>query len=190
MIGFLKGKLLFKQGNILIIDVSGVGYEVQVPQTIAQKFTQGLNISLWIYSHVREDAIDLCGFSSAEEKQFFLSLIKINGIGPKMALSILGTCSIEQFAQMIKDENIKALKALPRVGTKMAQQIVLALKKQVPDILIGQSEKSQHNQKVTTALESLGYTSKEIYEALSKMKMKEDLQEDIKEALSHLNGSR
>lgn len=189
MIGFLKGKLLLKQGTIFIIDVSGVGYEVQVSQTTAQKFTQSLSISLWIYSHIRQDAIDLFGFSNMEEKQFFLSLLKVNGIGPKMALTVLGSCSLEQFAMMIRDENIKALRALPRVGIKMAQQIVLALKKQVSDVLIGSNEQSRHNQQLTTALENLGYSPAEIREALTKIECGKDLQVDIKQALSQLKPS-
>lgn len=189
MIGYLKGHLLAKDEGMLLVDVSGVGYEVFVAPRIAQPFKVSSPVSLWIYNHIREDGNSLFGFTNKEEKHVFLALLKVNGIGPKMALNILSSCSLEHFTAMVRDENIKALKTLPRVGIKMAQQIVLTLKKQISDVLIGTDAKSRHLQQLTTALENLGYASLEIRQALTKIKIKEDLQEDIKQALSLLSAS-
>jgi len=116
MIGFLNGKIILKQGAHLVVDVSGVGYEVQVSNTFSGTVKLGSLVSLWVYTCVRQDQLELFGFSNQSEKQLFLSLLKVNGVGPKMALTILGSCSLEKFVQMIKEENIKALTLLPRVG--------------------------------------------------------------------------
>ncbi len=189
MIGFLKGKVLLKQGVSLVVDVSGVGYEVQVAKSIAEQLAQGSFVSLWIYTSIRQDSLDLFGFSHIEEKSLFLSLLKVNGVGPKMALTILGSCSLEQFIQMIKDENLKALTALPRVGKKMAQQIVLTLKEQVSHTLIGKSKDSQYSHQLIGALESLGFVPSEIRDVLSKIKWEQNLQKDLEQALTHLRSS-
>ena len=186
MIGFLRGNVVLRQGTGCVIDVSGVGYEVQVSKTVAETLALGSSVDLWIYTCVRQDALELFGFSQIEEKKLFLSLLKVNGVGPKMALTILGSCSLEQFVQMIKDENLKALMVLPRVGKKMAQQIVLTLKEQISDTLIGNSKKSHHTHQLIGALESLGFVSSEIREVLNKIKWEQDLQKDLEQALTYL----
>ncbi len=189
MIGFLKGKILLKQGASLVIDVSGVGYEVQVSKSIAEQLTQGSLTSLWVYTCIRQDSLDLFGFSHIEEKKLFLSLLKVNGVGPKMAMTILGSCSLEQFIQMIKDENLKALTALPRVGKKMAQQIVLTLKDQASHTLMGKYKDGQYSKQLIGALESLGFVPEEIGDVLNKIKWEEDLQKDLEQALTYLRSS-
>ena len=189
MIGFLKGKILSRESTHLVIDVSGVGYEVKVSKSVSEKLTPGSPASLWIYTSIRQDSLDLFGFSHIEEKKLFLSLLKVNGVGPKMALTILGSCSLEEFIQMIKDENLKSLTALPRVGKKMAQQIVLTLKEQVSHTLIGTNESSQYSNKIIGALESLGFVPSEIRGALSKIKWEKDFQKDLEQALANLRSS-
>ncbi|MGI9548660.1 MAG: Holliday junction branch migration protein RuvA [Bdellovibrionales bacterium] len=186
MIGFLKGKVLSKRENDFIIDISGVGYEIRVSRSVAETLKLGSVVSLWVYTHFRQDHLELFGFSHQEEKQLFLSLLKVNGVGPKMALTILGACPLDQFVKMIKEENLKALIALPRVGKKMAQQIVLTLKEQVSDTLIGTGASHKHAHQLIGALESLGFVSAEIRGALNKMKWEKDLQKDLEQALTHL----
>lgn len=190
MIGFLKGKVLSKTSSGVLIDVSGVGYEVQVSKSTLHFFNEGSPVSLWIYTSFRQETLELFGFSQKEEKHLFLSLLKVKGVGPRMALSLLGSCSLKEFVVMIRDENIKALTSLPRVGKKMAHQIVLTLKDEVSeDSLVGSSLESQYSRQLFTALESLGYGSSEIRGALSKIKWEEDLQKDLAQALSHLSSS-
>ena len=186
MIGFLKGSLIFQENSSLIIETGGVGYEVQVSKLTSRDFTKGSFISLWIYTHVREGALELFGFSKSEEKKIFLSLLKVKGIGPKLALQILGSCSLSQFTNMINEENIKALSALPKIGKKTAQQIVLSLKDQISDTLPGSKTKDPYWKTVVFALENLGFHSNEIRETLEKVKLTEDLQKDLKQILSLL----
>lgn len=186
MIGFLKGSLLSQKDSSLLIETGGIGYEVQVSKSIFHEFTKGDFISLWIYTHVREDSLELFGFSNLEEKKVFLALLKVKGIGPKLALQILGSCSLSQFTNMINEENIKALSALPKIGKKTAQQIVLSLKDQISDTLPGSQLKNPYWKTVSSALENLGFHSNEIKEALEKVKLTENLQGDLKQALSLL----
>ena len=184
MIGFLKGDLLSKGSSHLLLETGGVGYEVYVPRALSQKFQKGDLISLWIYTAFRQDSLELYGFSEPKEKELFLSLLKVKGIGPKMALKVLSACSLDQFIRMIKEENIKALSALPKIGKKTAQQIVLSLKETIS--LIGSASKSPHREKLLSALENLGFHSSEIREALGKIKEQGDLKRDLQQALAFL----
>ena len=186
MIGFLKGTLISQETSSLLIETGGVGYEVLVSNLTSQQFKKGGFISLWIYTCVRQDSLELFGFSNLKEKQLFLSLLKVKGVGPKMALRILGSCSLEQFVRMINEENIKALSALPKIGKKTAQQIVLSLKDQISDTLIGSSSKNPYGEKLVSALENLGFHSNEVKEALGKITWEEDLEKDLKQALALL----
>ncbi len=189
MIGFIKGSLISQELNSLLVETGGVGYEVQVASTTSRQFTKGKFVSLWIYTCLRQDCLELFGFSTPEEKELFLSLLKVKGVGPKMALLILGSCSLDQFVHMIKEENIKALSALPKVGKKTAQQIVLSLKEKVSDTLVGSSSKSPYGEQLFSALENLGFNPSEIKEALGKIKWEEDLKSDLKQALAVLKST-
>ena len=190
MIGFIKGILISQELNSMLVETGGVGYEVQVSRTTSQQFQKGSSVSLWIYTCLRQDVLELFGFSSPKEKEIFLSLLKVKGIGPKMALLVLGSCSLDQFVRMISEENIKALSALPKIGKKTAQQIVLSLKDQVSDTLVGSSSQNPYGEKLSFALENLGFHPSEIREALGKIKWEEDLKKDLKQALSVLKSVR
>ena len=186
MIGYLTGRVLAQKDSVLILETGGVGYEVQVSRSGQEALSQEGKGSLWIHTHFRQDAMELYGFLTQEEKKLFLSLIKVNGIGPKMALNVLNSCSLDQFILWIQEENIKAFMALPRVGRKMAQQIILTLKESLSkDFVIGKD--IPYSAKVLSALEALGFSPEEIRRVLHKMDWKDDLQKDIKQALVHLN---
>ena len=189
MIGFLTGKVVSLKKSSLILETGGVGYEVFVSKTALEAVSQqGGRTSLWIHTGFRQEVLELYGFLSEEEKELFLSLLKVKGVGHRMALSILGSCSLEQFVRLIQEENIKALTALPRVGRKIAQQIVLTLQERVSDIFIGKKdEHPPHSEKVIKALEKLGFNSAEIQGALDSMEWRNDLEKDLKQALSRLN---
>ena len=187
MIGFLSGKILHRSSTSLVIETGGVGYQIHVSGIVLSDCNHKNQLSLWIHTHFKNDILELYGFVTIEEKNLFLSLLKVNGVGPKMALTILGSCSLNEFIRFINDSNVKALTALPRVGKKTAQQIILALKDQASDVLLDE-EAMGYSEKVMQALESLGFSQGEIKEALSKIKWKEDLEEDLKQALTYLNG--
>ena len=188
MIGYITGRVISQRDSAIILETGGVGYEIQTSRSGREIVLKNKKGSLWIYTHFRQDVMELYGFSTYDEKKLFLSLIKVNGIGPKMALNILNACSLEQFIRWIKEENIKAFMALPRVGRKMAQQIILTLKENLStDLVVG--KETSGSAKVISALEALGFGFEEIRGALHKMDWQDDLQEDIKQALTHLNQS-
>ena len=186
MIGFIKGTVIFKNINSLLVETGGVGYELFVPANLAGACEKGRSVSLWVYTHLKQDSLELYGFAGEKEKELFLSLLKVKGIGPKSALQILSSCALENFIRMIKEENIKALSALPKIGKKMAQQIVLSLKDQVSDVLIGSAHKSPYREQLFYSLEKLGFQPSEIREAISQIQWKEDLKKDLQEALALL----
>ena len=186
MIGYIKGQVIFQDLNQVIIEAGGIGYEIHTSPTTSQSVKQGDLISLWIYTCLRQDSLDLYGFSSQKEKTLFLSLLKVKGIGPKMALLVLGACPLEQFIRMISEENIKALSALPKIGKKTAQQIVLSLKDKISDKLVGSVAKDPYREQLFSALSYLGFHPQEIKTALEQIKWEQDLKKDIKQALSVL----
>ena len=129
MIGHLKGTLSAKQPPEILLDVQGVGYEVLVPMTTYYQLpATGEPVSLWTHLSVREDAHILFGFAQEGERRLFRTLIKVNGIGPKLALSILSAIEPDDFARYIEQESVNQLVKIPGVGKKMAERLVLELK--------------------------------------------------------------
>ena len=188
MIGFLRGNVLSVESSFLILEVNGVGYEVFVSGSLLASLAHKKDpLSLWIYTAFRQNALELYGFSSLREKKLFLSLLKVNGIGPKLALSILSSCSLDQFIQIIQKEDIKALMALPKVGKKTAGQIFLTLKGEVIKELSLGDKKVQGYGQVVSALQALGFNTVEIQWAFKQMQWEGHLEKDIKNALYFLN---
>ena len=129
MIGRLQGFILEKQPPLILIDVQGVGYELEASMTTFYNLPEcGENIVLHTHLVVREDAQLLYGFHSLEERMMFRNLIKISGVGPKLALTILSGMSAEDFTRCILEEDSKALTKLPGVGKKTAERLVIELK--------------------------------------------------------------
>ena len=124
MIGYLRGQLLIKKPNLVLVDVQGVGYEVNIPLTSFYELPEeGSEVVLRIHTHVREDALTLFGFHSQREKDLFLKLISISGIGPKLGIAILSGARVEELAQAIADGNLSRLTAIPGVGRKTAERL-------------------------------------------------------------------
>jgi holliday junction DNA helicase RuvA len=137
MIGYLRGQLLSKKPNLVLLDVQGVGYEVIIPLTSFYELPdEGNQVVLRIHTHVREDALLLFGFHTQREKDLFLKLISISGIGPKLGIAILSGARVEELAQAIADGNLPRLTAIPGVGRKTAERLVLELKAQVTRFLL------------------------------------------------------
>lgn len=130
MIAHLRGTVIEKQPHRAIVDVQGVGYEVSIPVSTysALAEAQGLTVSLHIYTAVREDAIQLFGFHTRDEKHIFEKLITVNGVGPKLALTALSGLAIEDMITAIKSQDVTRLTKIPGVGKKTAERIVLELK--------------------------------------------------------------
>jgi len=193
MIGYLKGILVEATPEAALIDVNGVGYEIlaSVNTLLDLQSLLGKEVIVWIHTHVREDAFQLFGFHSKEEKNLFLSLLKVNGVGPKMALSILSGGRVEQIHEMIESGNAKALSGLPKVGKKTAEQIILTLKGKL--VLIEKTETSSKKKptsphpEITSALINLGYKPLAVEQYVSTLPRDADLEESIRRGLAALS---
>ncbi|MBU0656231.1 MAG: Holliday junction branch migration protein RuvA [Gammaproteobacteria bacterium] len=133
MIGLLRGKLIIKQPPELMLDVNGVGYELQASMTTFYDLPE-LQAEVTLYTHfvVREDAQILFGFSSQSERELFRHLLKVNGVGPKMALAIVSGMSPLEFRQVIHTSDIARLSRIPGVGKKTAERLVIELRDRLP----------------------------------------------------------
>lgn len=181
MIYYLKGKIVEVNGNHIIIDVNNIAYDVIVSHP--EIYLIGNNFTLYTYTAIREDETYLIGFNSLEEKEIFLSLIKVKGLGPKTVINLLGKTSPKEIIKAIKSNNVAYLKRLPLIGSKAAYQIILDLK--------GEYSESKGNPKVYEeaflALKELGFKSKKIDDVLSTINEENiSVEELIKLALQKL----
>ena len=157
MIAHLRGKLAQKDPARVIVDVNGVGYEVLVPLTTFTGLPEtGADVSIDIHTHVREDIIALYGFSTRRERTIFEKLMTISGIGPKLAVTILSGGSVEQLITAIKRGDLARLTAIPGVGRKTAERIILELKDKLQEFAEAPQRPSVEVD-VLSALENLGY---------------------------------
>ena len=173
MIGSLRGKLIEKRPNQLLVDVNGVGYQVQIPlSTFASLAALYAETNLLIHTHVREDQITLYGFVTAREKQCFELLISASGVGPSLALKILSGMSIEELVPAIRKSDLAQLVKIPGVGRKTAERIVVDLRDKLVVIDVPEagkpSTRSQLEDDVASALMNLGYDTKSVEHAVEK----------------------
>jgi Holliday junction DNA helicase RuvA len=126
MIGFIKGTVLQKKAPFLLIDVEGIGHELQAPMTTFYHLPElGQPVALWTHLHVREDAWHLYGFQREKDRDLFRILIKVNGIGPKVALSLLSGMEPTHLLRSIAEERLNDLTAIPGIGKKTAERLIL-----------------------------------------------------------------
>lgn len=129
MIGRLKGELIAKQLPMLVLDVSGVGYEVEVPMSTAYRLPDlGNTLVLLTHLVVRDDAHILYGFGSEQERSLFRDLIKVNGVGPKMALAILSSMDVSEFSRLVQHGDSAGLTSIPGVGKKTADRLIVEMR--------------------------------------------------------------
>src|SRR5881296_1754402 len=158
MIAHLRGKLAQKDPARVIVDVNGVGYEVFIPLTTFTALPEtGFEVSIDVHTHVREDVIALYGFSTHRERKIFEKLMTISGIGPKLAVTILSGGSVEDLVGAIKRSDLVRLTAIPGVGKKTAERIILELKDKLQDFA-EQPQRPAVEIDVLSALENLGYS--------------------------------
>jgi len=137
MISYVRGVLDYKEPSLVIVDINGIGYEVFVPLSTYQKLPAvGGQVKLHTYHYVREDAMQLYGFLSSEEKEVFELVLSISGVGTKVALSILSFISVNEFRRAIAQGDMKTLTKIPGIGKKSAERMVLELKDKIGDIQI------------------------------------------------------
>ena len=198
MIASLTGILKVKNPTDIVLDVHGVGYAVTIPLSTFEKLGEvGSSATILTYLHVREDVMQLFGFATDEERVFFKLLISVNGIGPKIAQGILSRIAVSDLKQHISTENISALTAIPGVGRKTAERLVIDLRDKMGKIDAAGSASSFQpdgeeglRQEALLALTSLGYNrpiaEKALRQVLTEMKGERiSLQNLIKKALRY-----
>lgn len=205
MIGFLNGVLLYKESNFVLLDVNGIGYEIDVSlNTFAMLGAVNEKTSLYCHLHVREDMLQLYGFSTNTEKQLFRRLLKVSGIGPKVALSILSSVNADDFVFAINSGDYVTLTRLPGIGKKTAERLVIEMRDSLKGWEYAELEKitahttgTPHEafklkkiiqQETQAALSSLGYKAGEVDRVLSKLLEKSyaSSQELLRDALQYL----
>lgn len=192
MIGRLSGRLLVKQPPLLVLDVGGVGYECEAPMSTFYKLPAvGESITLQTHLTIREDAHLLFAFASTQEKQLFRELIKISGVGPKIALAILSGVTVDEFWTTVREAQVARLTKVPGIGKKTAERLVVELRDKAGVVgsaaTFGGSASNEAMtplQEARSALESLGYKPAEAQKLTEAVKG-EDLSAEqiIREAL-------
>ena len=143
MIAHLNGRLLAKEATSVIVDVAGVGYEVSIPfSTFYEVGDVGANVELRIYTHVKEDALQLYGFKTLLERQLFINLLSVSGVGPKIAIALLSGMSADELVNSIKNNNLARLTAVPGVGRKTAERLVVDLREKMTALAAAQVEET------------------------------------------------
>jgi len=174
MIATLTGRLKRKALDYLIVDVSGVGYQVSVPlSTYSALPGDGEEVSLQIHTHLREDSLSLFGFVTQDEKEMFLLLLSVSGIGPKLAIAILSTISVQDIIHAIQAADESKLYGIPGIGKKTAARMVLELKDKIKVLALSETPRlsaplAHEAEDAVSALVNLGYKKSVAEEALKK----------------------
>ena len=141
MIAHLSGTLLSKQATSVIVDVGGVGYEVTIPlSTFYDLEDMGSTVQLRIYTHVREDTLQLFGFKTARERELFLKIISVTGIGPKLGITLLSGMTADEMIALIRTNNLARLTLIPGIGRKTAERLIMELREKVAELSSAQLE--------------------------------------------------
>jgi Holliday junction DNA helicase RuvA len=193
MIGLLTGKVVSKSPTDIILDVGGVGYHIFVSLTTFERLPQENDeLTLYILTYVREDVISLYGFLTKEEKELFAQLLKVSGIGPKTALALLSGLTPSELANAVIQEDVVRLSAIPGIGRKTAERIIVDLKDRLTsgstEIRVFDPKENIYND-VISALVNLGYHKKEVEKVLKQMPIDagSDLSFIIKNTLRELS---
>ena len=185
MYDYIKGTITYIKNNAIVVDNNGVGYLVYVANPFSYEINKDYKV--YIYQHVMEDENSLYGFKTLEEKEFFLKLISVKGLGCKMALPILALGSIDGIMDAIERENVLYLKKFPKIGDKLAKQIILDLKGKLEFIGVGISEDEMTMEnELKEVLIGLGYKEKEIIPVLAKVDTSLPIEGQVKDALKLL----
>jgi len=197
MITYLEGKLVEEEPTHIVVENNGVGYFVRIPLSSYKKFSPSeVGIKVFTHLHVREDAIQLYGFSSEQERELFRLLISVSGVGPRLAQSILSGISVDRFKRCMIENDLLPLTAIPGVGKKTAQRLLVDLREKFPEaapgVAVGERPEkalSSVDRDAAKALVSLGCKAREAEKlvSLARAKLPEEpsLEELILKALQH-----
>ena len=192
MIGYLKGKVIYSEEGTVLLEVNGIGYELVCSGSLFAKLVTNGEGEAYTYLQVREDGVALFGFVSPEEKNMFLKLISVSGVGPKMGISILSGMNINELAVAIATSDVKGLTSVKGLGKKTAERIVLELREKISAAEMGEQNKggakaaavperlSDKEEDAIVGLMSLGYTRSESVKAVkSALEQGADTMEEI-----------
>ncbi|MFZ2621491.1 MAG: Holliday junction branch migration protein RuvA [Minisyncoccia bacterium] len=185
MIGHLKGTIIHSDLKSIILDVSGVGYKIYTNTTNLET-EKGKIVELWTYLAVRETALDLYGFSTKDELDFFELLISVSGIGPKSAIGILSIATLQNLRHAISSGDTSHLTKVSGIGKKNAEKIVIELKDKLVGLYADMSHSMKGDVDALEALKSLGYGEREAREALKKADG-DTTEKKVRSALKNLN---
>ena len=179
MYNYIYGKIVMQENNYIVVDNNGIGYTIYVANPFS--FELDKEERVYVYNQIREDEYSLYGFKSLEERELFLKLINVKGLGPKMAMPMFATGSTIGIIDAIDRENVLYLTKFPKIGEKLARQIILDLKGK----LVRKEEISIAGSfdELVNVLESLGYKNSEIKKVLPKIDSSLDIENQVKEAL-------
>jgi Holliday junction DNA helicase RuvA len=196
MIGSLRGKLIDKRPNLVLLDVGGVGYQVIIPlSTFTSLGALHTEATLLTHTHVREDQLALYGFFTAREKQCFELLISASGVGPSLALKILSGMSLDELVPAIRKGDLAQLVRIPGVGRKTAERMVVELRDKLAAVDVPEAGKpatrSQLESDVASALENLGYDQRAVEKAIaqSRTAVGNDFETLLRASLQVLGGA-
>ena len=176
MIGYIKGNLINFTDTTVLLENNGIGYEIICSASVYQKLLAQKGGEVYTYLAVKEDGISLYGFCSIEEKNMFLKLITVSGVGPKSGIAVLSAMDISSLATMIATSDVKGLSKIKGLGKKTAERIILELREKVEESLfdgqpeVNKTEDSQDDQDAIIALMSLGFTKTECVKAVKQAK--------------------
>lgn len=195
MFEYLKGRVVSKRPEYVVVEVQGIGYRVYVSLKTYDKVTTGEEIQLFIYNFIKEDAFKLVGFIEERERTIFEMLLSVSGVGVSLALSIMSTFSIDNIRELVLSEDYKSLKRVPKLGEKKSQQVIIDLKGKMKTLNLLSMETPQEENRALyiedelyLALEALGYSKKEIDSLVGKEELKEftTVEEAIKGVLKKI----
>lgn len=192
MIGYLSGKIISSKPTRIILDVNGVGYVVNISINTFEKISDKSSASLFIFTSVKEDSISLFGFYTESEKEMFELLISVNGIGPKLALSILSGIQVDELKHAIISGDVSRIVSVPGIGRKTSERLMLELKSKVGSVAVDGEEVMPFSTKneAIAALTTLGYNSKQAEKSVRDILSSDpnvSLEDLIKKALSNLS---
>ncbi len=171
MIAYLQGEVLFKEGQALIVRTGGVGLRVSVPAWLSEQTALGQTVSLHTYLVVREQELSLYGFAAPADRDLFVTLLGVSGVGPRVALAVLSALSLEAIQRAVFNEQPEILAQVPGIGKKTAQKIIFHLKDRLRplDALESLSQVDAADEEVLNALTALGYSLVEAQAALQSL---------------------
>lgn len=184
MYNYIKGKVTDILSNAIVLENNGIGYNIFVANPYS--FEENADATVYLYNKISEDENSLYGFKTKEERELFLKLLGVKGLGPKVGIGFFAVGSVSGIVDAIERENVLYLKKFPKVGEKLARQVVLDLKGKLGDIKTDNKEEETDSFELVSVLESLGYKSADISKIVTQIDRSKSIEDQVKDALKLL----